>query len=575
MADGAIFHLDVRTVSRATGRSAVAAAAYRAGTKLLDARTGVEHDYRRKGGVVDSFIAAPDGCDWITDRNTLWDAAEAAESRKNSTVAREWLVALPDALDAPQRAELARALAVELATRFGVAVDVAIHSANKQGDQRNHHAHLLTTTRTAGPDGLGDKTRVLDAAKTGGVEIAAIREWWAGTVNDALAAAQSEARVDHRRKAVIAAEKRAEATALEAQAVDVAALTASPAEVGGVWKGLGHVARAIRSNGMNALLSTDATARKLKDKAQTLRNEAENLARRPPAKHRGPVLTAFLRRMEPVWKAQRAAQEAAEARRDAERAEEARKAQEAREAALRASERAAEIDRIRDDYAELTMPLIQRARKDPKFAARITRWGIDLDRPDRDVARDDIWRKSGKGYEGELVWAIVTDEAKEADRKAEEDAQRQRAQNVHEFTENRIRRADTFPTPAGRALWQFSGFKALDPDSIQTSFASKYRACLTGDEITSTIRGTLSRWVSRIMQDLSALKDSKAPNWLTLAGGHHDAAASLSKALEDHPDLKRPLYAAIAERWPPEPEPERSKPQAQPRRSGPSGGPSF
>lgn len=568
MADGAIFHLDVRTISRATGRSAVAAAAYRAGTKLLDARTGVEHDYRRKGGVVDSFIATPDSCDWITDRNTLWDAAEAAEKRKNSTVAREWLVALPDALDAPQRAELARALAVELATRFGVAVDVAIHDANRQGDQRNHHAHLLTTTRTVGPDGLGDKTRILDAAKTGGPEIEAMRAWWAGTVNDALAAAQSEARVDHRRKAVIAAEKLAEAKLLETQAADVATLTAKPAEVGGVWKGLGHAARAIRAGGLSALLSTDTTAKKMRDKARDLRNDAARLSH-PPAKHRGPVLTAFLRRMEPVWKAEKAAQEAADARRAAERVAAAEKARAAREAAQKAAERAAEMARIRDKYADFTLPLIERARKDPKFAEQITRWGIDLDRPDREAARDDIWRMRGEGYEGKLVWAIVTDEAKEADRRAKEDAQRQRVQNVREFTENMIRRADTFPTPAGRTLWKFPGFKALDPDSIQTSFSSKYRTRLSTDETTSTIRGMLSRWVSRITQDLSALQDGKPPSWLTLAGGHHEAAASLSQALQDHPDLKRPLYTAIAERWPPEPE--QPKPQSQPRWSGPSG----
>lgn len=117
MPDGAIFHFSVSTISRSQGRSAVAAAAYRAGTQLLDARTGLVHDYRRKTAVLDSFIAAPEGCDWITDRNTLWNAVEAAETRKNSTVAREWLVALPGALDTAQRAELVRSLATELVTR--------------------------------------------------------------------------------------------------------------------------------------------------------------------------------------------------------------------------------------------------------------------------------------------------------------------------------------------------------------------------------------------------------------------------------------------------------------------------
>lgn len=577
MADGAIFHLDVSTVSRSTGRSAVAAAAYRAGTNLLDARTGLEHDYRRKGGVVESFIAAPDGCDWITDRNTLWDAAEAAENRKNSTVAREWLVALPDALDALQRAELARALATVLVARFGVAVDVAIHAPNRKGDTRNHHAHLLTTTRTAGPDGLGDKTRVLDAAKTGGVEIAAMRAWWAGTVNDALAAAQSTARVDHRRKSVIAVEARAEAKVLEQQAADVGALNAKPSEVGGIWKGLGHAARALRSSGISALTSTNAQVEKLKARALALREKAEHYSK-PLNRHHGPRLTSFFRRMEPVWKreaeaieARRAAQEATQRRLEAQKADEARKAKEASEAALRAAEKAAQMERARDDYAKVTLPLIERARKDPLFATRITRWGIELDRPDRDVARDDLWRRSGKGYEGRLIWAIVADEAKEADRKAKEVAQHQQAQNLRAFTENMVRRADTFPTPAGQALWPFPVFKALDPDSLQTSFASKYHTRLSVEDVTRVIRQTLECWVNRITQELSILKDGKSPTWLSLTGGHRDAAQSLSRALDEHPDLKRSLFSAIAGLWPPEPEPEQPKPKPT-QSSGPTFG---
>tara|TARA_R110000737_G_scaffold350213_1_gene388565 strand:- start:4544 stop:5971 length:1428 start_codon:yes stop_codon:yes gene_type:complete len=425
MADGAIFHLDVSTVSRSTGRSAVAAAAYRAGSKLLDARTGLEHDYRRKGGVVESFIAAPDGCDWITDRNTLWDAAEAAENRKNSTVAREWLIALPDALDALQRAELARTFATELATRFGVAVDVAIHAPNRKGDKRNHHAHLLTTTRTARPDGLGAKTRVLDAAKTGGVEIANMREWWAGTVNDALAAAKSEARVDHRRKSVIAVEARAEAKELEQQAADVAALNAKPSEIGGVWKGLGHAARALRSGGVAAFVSTNAQVEKLKARALALREKAERYST-PPNRHHGPGLTSFFRRMEPVWKRmaeearaeanarrERAAQIAAEQAREDRKAADALRLQKEQERALRASRRA-------DRYAKHTLPLIERARLDPKFAKKIEQWGIDLRRSDRNAARDPIWLMHEDCYNGKEVWVILTAEADELDRQARE-----------------------------------------------------------------------------------------------------------------------------------------------------------
>jgi len=73
----------------------------------------------------------------------------------------------------------------------------------------------------------------------------------------------------------------------------------------------------------------------------------------------------------------------------------------------------------REQYAEVTAPLIDRARLDPAFAKRITRWGIDLERFDREVARDPIWTMKGKGHDGKLVWAIVTDEANALDREAE------------------------------------------------------------------------------------------------------------------------------------------------------------
>lgn len=89
------------------------------------------------------------------------------------------------------------------------------------------------------------------------------------------------------------------------------------------------------------------------------------------------------------------------------------------------------LEQTRDDYVDATLPLIQRARKDPEFAARITRWDIDLDRPDREVARDDTWRRFIRRYEGRAVWAIVTDEAKEADRKAAQSLSKAKALDEH------------------------------------------------------------------------------------------------------------------------------------------------
>src|SRR5471030_2432675 len=129
----AIYHLSVKAVSRSAGRSATAAAAYRAGCEIVDQRTGEIHDYTRKGGV------------------------EAAERRKDACVAREFEVALPDELSPAERRRLAVDFAKEMANREGCAVDVAIHAPGKEGDSRNHHAHILRTTRKVGLGGLTDK----------------------------------------------------------------------------------------------------------------------------------------------------------------------------------------------------------------------------------------------------------------------------------------------------------------------------------------------------------------------------------------------------------------------------------
>src|SRR3546814_12275651 len=108
-----------------------------------------------------------DAPEWAADRERLWNAAELAETRKNATVAREYEIALPVELSADERRELALGLVREISERHGVAVDVSIHAPGREGDQRNHHAHLLTTTRRLGPEGLGEKPRELDPPTRG------------------------------------------------------------------------------------------------------------------------------------------------------------------------------------------------------------------------------------------------------------------------------------------------------------------------------------------------------------------------------------------------------------------------
>ena len=195
----ASYHLSVKAVSRATGRSGPGAAAYRTASRIECERDGTVHDYTRRGGVEgEAFIVAPEGASWALDRSVLWNAAEAAEKRKDAKVAREYELALPCELDATGRRALAREFAEAVVERYGVAADVAVHAPGREGDRRNWHAHVLTTTRVAGAEGLGAKTRELDVAQTSGPAVEALRELWAMQVNRALERIQAEARVDHR-----------------------------------------------------------------------------------------------------------------------------------------------------------------------------------------------------------------------------------------------------------------------------------------------------------------------------------------------------------------------------------------
>jgi ATP-dependent exoDNAse (exonuclease V) alpha subunit len=143
---------------------------------------------------------------WARDRSTLWNTAERAEHRRDSRVAREFTVALPFELNPAQRTQLARTFSQELADRYGVAVDLAIHEPRAGGDPRNYHAHLLATTREVTPEGLGAKAgldmsgsrRQASGLASGLKELVAVRERWATLTNESLRQAHVGARVDHR-----------------------------------------------------------------------------------------------------------------------------------------------------------------------------------------------------------------------------------------------------------------------------------------------------------------------------------------------------------------------------------------
>lgn len=155
----ASYHLCCKVISRGQGRSATAAAAYRAAERIYDRRTGLEHDYERKRGVVRSEVLLPrDAPEIYRDRGELWNAVEAAETRSNSRLSREFELALPRELCRDEQFDLARGWAERELVSRGMCADVCMHD---RGDG-NPHAHIMCTTREAGPDGFGAKNRGWD-----------------------------------------------------------------------------------------------------------------------------------------------------------------------------------------------------------------------------------------------------------------------------------------------------------------------------------------------------------------------------------------------------------------------------
>lgn len=195
----AIYHCEVKSISRANGRSATAAAAYRAGEKIKDERTLEVHDYTRKRTVISADLIMPSDVSKKITRSELWNMAEKSEKRKDAKVAREYEIALPAELPRDAQRRLALDFARQIADRYHVAADVALHAPDRKGDERNIHAHILMTTRRIAPDGqLTDKARELDDYKTRTAELDYIRTHWAAVCNQELERYGIAERVDHR-----------------------------------------------------------------------------------------------------------------------------------------------------------------------------------------------------------------------------------------------------------------------------------------------------------------------------------------------------------------------------------------
>ena len=159
--------------------------AYRAGAKMYSDRDRCHHDYTRKSDVLYSEIFLPENAPkWALDRQQLWNEVESAEKRKNSTVAREFEVALPHELNEEQHIALVQDFAKQIVARHGCAVDAHLHDDRSRNKKQNFHAHIMLSTRKLEQEGFTTKTRELDERKSG--EVVYWREQWAKTTNEHL-----------------------------------------------------------------------------------------------------------------------------------------------------------------------------------------------------------------------------------------------------------------------------------------------------------------------------------------------------------------------------------------------------
>ena len=160
------YSLNTSMIQRSAGSSAVAHVAYITAARIVDLRTGQEADYTRRDGVLclAPEIVLPAGeretQSAKIERGQLWNMAEAAEKRKDGNSARKVLVALPHELGPEQRLTMTQQYAQWMADRYGVAVDFAIHKPDREGDQRNYHAHMVLTTRQIRDGQLAGKSQL-------------------------------------------------------------------------------------------------------------------------------------------------------------------------------------------------------------------------------------------------------------------------------------------------------------------------------------------------------------------------------------------------------------------------------
>ena len=191
----AIYHFSAKVISRQSGASAVASAAYRSASELHDDRLNRNHDFSNKAGVIHSEVMMPEGAPQrLNDRTTLWNEVEAGEKRKDAQLAREVEFSIPREMNEKQGIALARDFVTEQFVKRGMVADLNVHWDKAKDGSPKPHAHVMLSMRDVGPEGFGKKNRDWNAP-------ALLKDWreaWAAHVNERMAELGLEGRIDHR-----------------------------------------------------------------------------------------------------------------------------------------------------------------------------------------------------------------------------------------------------------------------------------------------------------------------------------------------------------------------------------------
>ena len=191
----AIYHFSAKVISRNTGASAVASAAYRSADRLFDEGKNRHHDFSNKAGVIHREVMLPEGApERLNDRTTLWNEVEAGEKRKDAQLAREVEFSIPREMNEKQGVQLARDFVKTQFVDRGMVADLNVHWDKAKDGTPKPHAHVMMTMRDVGPEGFGNKNRDWNSTEL----LKDWREAWSAHVNERMAELGLEGRIDHR-----------------------------------------------------------------------------------------------------------------------------------------------------------------------------------------------------------------------------------------------------------------------------------------------------------------------------------------------------------------------------------------